>query len=146
MRGMHSHPSSATAAEDLPLTRSTIKQTLGYLWPYLWDFKGRVLLAILALIAAKGATLLMPWALKHIIDGVDRSLQPELILPLAFILFYGLLRFGSVFFGELRDALFSRVTEHAIRRVGLRVFRHLHQLELAFQLDRATSGISRDIE
>jgi ABC-type transport system involved in Fe-S cluster assembly, permease and ATPase components len=146
MRGMHSHPSSATAAEHLPLTRSTIKQTLGYLWPYLWDFKGRVLLAILALIAAKGATLLMPWALKHIIDGVDRSLQPELVLPIAFILFYGALRFGSVFFGELRDALFSRVTEHAMRRIGLRVFRHLHQLELAFHLDRATGGISRDIE
>ncbi|MGB3610219.1 MAG: ABC transporter ATP-binding protein/permease [Cellvibrio sp.] len=143
---MHSHPSSATAAEHLPLTRSTIKQTLGYLWPYLWDFKGRVLLAILALIAAKGATLLMPWALKHIIDGVDRSLQPELVLPIAFILFYGALRFGSVFFGELRDALFSRVTEHAMRRIGLRVFRHLHQLELAFHLDRATGGISRDIE
>lgn len=146
MRGMHSHSSPATAADDIPLTRASLKQTLAYLWPYLWDFKGRVLLAIVALIAAKGATLLMPWALKHIIDGVDRSLQPELVLPLAFILFYGALRFGSVFFGELRDALFSRVTEHAMRRIGLRVFRHLHQLELAFHLDRATGGISRDIE
>ncbi len=146
MRGMHSHSSPATAADDIPLTRASLKQTLAYLWPYLWDFKGRVLLAIVALIAAKSATLLMPWALKHIIDGVDRSLQPELVLPLAFILFYGALRFGSVFFGELRDALFSRVTEHAMRRIGLRVFRHLHQLELAFHLDRATGGISRDIE
>jgi ABC-type transport system involved in Fe-S cluster assembly fused permease/ATPase subunit len=144
MRGMHN--SSPAEAENIPLTRATLKQTLGYLWPYLWDFKGRVILAILALLAAKGATLLMPWALKHIIDGVDRSLQPELVLPLAFVLFYGALRFGSVFFGELRDALFSRVTEHAMRRIGLRVFRHLHQLELAFHLDRATGGISRDIE
>ncbi len=144
MRGMHSDPSPA--AENIPLTRASLKQTLGYLWPYLWDFKGRVLLAVFALIAAKGATLLMPWALKHIIDGVDRSLQPELVLPLAFILFYGALRFGSVFFGELRDALFSRVTEHAMRRIGLRVFRHLHHLELSFHLDRATGGISRDIE
>lgn len=144
MRGMHSDLSPA--AENIPLTRASLKQTLGYLWPYLWDFKGRVLLAVFALIAAKGATLLMPWALKHIIDGVDRSLQPELVLPIAFILFYGALRFGSVFFGELRDALFSRVTEHAMRRIGLRVFRHLHQLELSFHLDRATGGISRDIE
>jgi len=127
-------------------TKINLRQTLRYLWPYLWDFKGRVLLAILALIAAKAASLLMPWALKHIIDGVDRSLQPELLVPIAFVVFYGLLRFGSVFFGELRDALFSRVTEHAMRRIGLRVFRHLHQLELAFHLDRATGGISRDIE
>ncbi len=123
-----------------------IRETLRYLWPYLWDFKGRVILAMLALIAAKLATLLMPWALKHIIDGVDQSLHPELFLPLTFLLFYGLLRFGSVFLGEIRDALFGRVTEHAMRRVGLRVFKHLHSLELAFHLDRATGGISRDIE
>lgn len=144
MRGIHG---SSEPAMGVPSnTNINLRQTLRYLWPYLWDFKGRVLLAILALIAAKAASLLMPWALKHIIDGVDRSLQPELLVPIAFIVFYGLLRFGSVFFGELRDALFSRVTEHAMRRIGLRVFRHLHQLELAFHLDRATGGISRDIE
>lgn len=129
-----------------PGAKTHLRRTLGYLWPYLWDFKGRVLLAVAALLAAKAASLLMPWALKHIVDGVDRSLQPQIVLPLAFILFYGLLRFGSVFFGELRDALFSRVTEHAMRRIGLKVFKHLHQLELAFHLDRATGGISRDIE
>lgn len=144
MRGMH-HQSPA-ADTQVPLSRTNLKQTFSYLLPYLWDFKGRVLLAIVALLAAKGATLLMPWVLKHIIDGVDRSLQPELVLPIAFIVFYGILRFGSVFFGELRDALFSRVTEHAMRCIGLRVFRHLHQLELGFHLDRATGGISRDIE
>lgn len=144
MRGIHG---SSEPAMGVPSnTKVNLRQTLRYLWPYLWDFKGRVLLAILALIAAKAASLLMPWALKHIIDGVDRSLQPELLVPIAFVVFYGLLRFGSVFFGELRDALFSRVTEHAMRRIGLRVFRHLHQLELAFHLDRATGGISRDIE
>lgn len=144
MRGIHG---SSEPAMGVPSnTNINLRQTLRYLWPYLWDFKGRVLLAILALIAAKAASLLMPWALKHIIDGVDRSLQPELLVPIAFVVFYGLLRFGSVFFGELRDALFSRVTEHAMRRIGLRVFRHLHQLELAFHLDRATGGISRDIE
>lgn len=127
-------------------TSVNFKQTLAYLWPYLWDFKGRVILAMIALIGAKAATLLMPWALKRIIDGVDPSIHPELYLPLVFLVFYGLLRFGSVFFGEIRDALFSRVTEHAMRKVGLRVFQHLHSLELAFHLDRATGGISRDIE
>lgn len=148
MRGMHTsglsvHPNNE-AREESP--KVNLRQSMNYLLPYLWDFKGWVVLAILALLAAKGATLVMPWALKHIIDGVDRSISPELALPAFFILFYGALRFGSVFFGEIRDALFSRVTEHAMRKIGLRVFKHLHSLELAFHLDRATGGISRDIE
>lgn len=126
--------------------RVDIKQTFSYLWPYLWDFKVHVVFAILALLGAKAATLLMPWALKHIVDSVDSSLHPERYLPLLFLVFYGTLRFASVFFGEIRDALFSRVTEHAMRKVGLRVFKHLHSLELGFHLDRATGGISRDIE
>jgi ABC-type transport system involved in Fe-S cluster assembly fused permease/ATPase subunit len=148
MRGMHSsglssHPNNEPRSAS---AKVNLRQSMAYLLPYLWEFKGRVVLAVLALLAAKGATLVMPWALKHIIDGVDRSLSAELMLPTFFILFYGALRFGSVFFGELRDALFSRVTEHAMRKIGLRVFKHLHSLELAFHLDRATGGISRDIE
>lgn len=147
MRGMHSSGLSAHPnQEKREDAKVNLRQSMAYLLPYLWDFKGRVILAIVALLAAKGATLVMPWALKHIIDGVDRSLAPELALPAFFILFYGALRFGSVFFGEIRDALFSRVTEHAMRKIGLRVFQHLHSLELAFHLDRATGGISRDIE
>lgn len=153
MRGMHSsgissHPNNEPRepVTKEPATKVDLRQSVNYLLPYLWDFKGRVILAILALLAAKGATLVMPWALKHIIDGVDRSLAPEIIFPAFFILFYGALRFGSVFFGEVRDALFSRVTEHAMRKIGLRVFKHLHSLELGFHLDRATGGISRDIE
>ncbi|WP_394984172.1 ABCB family ABC transporter ATP-binding protein/permease [Cellvibrio sp.] len=148
MHGMHSsglsaHPNQEPRPAD---AKVNLRQSMAYLLPYLWDFKGRVILAVVALLAAKGATLVMPWALKHIIDGVDRSIAPELALPAFFILFYGALRFGSVFFGEIRDALFSRVTEHAMRKIGLRVFNHLHSLELAFHLDRATGGISRDIE
>ncbi len=148
MRGMHPsglsvHPNNETRTNT---AKVNLRQSTAYLLPYLWDFKGRVILAVVALLAAKGATLVMPWALKHIIDGVDRSIAPELVLPAFFILFYGALRFGSVFFGEVRDALFSRVTEHAMRKIGLRVFQHLHSLEMAFHLDRATGGISRDIE
>ncbi len=142
MRSMSAPPASPTR----PLSTLQLKEIILYLWPYLWAFRGRVLLALIALIAAKGATLGMPWALKHIVDGVDRSLQPELVLPLAFLLIYGGLRFASVFFGELRDAIFSRVTESAMRRIGLRVFRHLHNLDLNFHLSRQTGGISRDIE
>ncbi|WP_210114679.1 ABC transporter ATP-binding protein/permease [Pseudoalteromonas sp. KS88] len=123
-----------------------LSQSIKTLWPYLMAFKGRVVLALLALIAAKGATLLMPWALKEIIDAVDGNLQTLLIVPVALLLLYGGLRFAGVFFGEVRDALFGRVTEHAMRHIGLKVFKHLHALELSFHLDRQTGGISRDIE
>jgi ATP-binding cassette subfamily B protein len=144
MRGMN-RPGLVAKKNGAEL-KVDIKETIAYLWPYLWHFKSHVIWAVLTLIGAKAASLLMPWALKRIVDSVDKSLHPELYLPVFFIIFYGLLRFGSVFFGEIRDALFGRVTEHAIRKVGLRVFKHLHSLELAFHLDRATGGISRDIE
>ncbi len=124
----------------------TLKQSIKTLWPYITKFKGRVLLALLALIGAKGATLLMPWALKEIIDSVDKSINPVLVIPALLLHMYGGLRFASVFLGEVRDAVFSRVTEHAMRDIGLKVFKHLHSLELAFHLDRQTGGISRDIE
>jgi ATP-binding cassette, subfamily B, heavy metal transporter len=144
MRGMH-HPEPVAQKNGADVSVN-IKETCRYLWPYLWAFKGRVMLAMLALVAAKLATLLMPWALKHVIDSLDPSVRPEVYLPVVFLIFYGLLRFGSVFLGEIRDALFGRVTERAMRNIGLRVFKHLHALDLAFHLDRATGGISRDIE
>lgn len=141
MRGMNQKEHTSKHVDAMNLT-----QSVKTLWPYLMVFKGRVLLAVLALIAAKGATLLMPWALKEIIDAVDGNLQAILIVPVALLLLYGGLRFAGVFFGELRDALFGRVTEHAMRHIGLKVFKHLHALELSFHLDRQTGGISRDIE
>ena len=141
MRGM-SRKEQVTRSPDA----MNLSQSIKTLWPYLMTFKGRVILAVLALIAAKGATLLMPWALKEIIDAVDSSINPILSVPIALLIGYGLLRFASVFFGEVRDALFGRVTEHAMRHIGLKVFKHLHSLELAFHLDRQTGGISRDIE
>ncbi len=144
MRGMRSaakQPDNVKRDYAMPLG-----QSVKTLWPYLMAFKGRVILALLALIAAKGATLLMPWALKEIIDAVDANRQSLLLVPVWLLLLYGALRFGMVFFGEVRDALFGRVTEHAMRQIGLKVFKHLHSLELAFHLDRQTGGISRDIE
>ncbi len=144
MRGMR-----AAAKQPEPSKRPdavNLKQTLAMLWPYLWQFKYRVLLAMLALIAAKAAVLLMPLALKYIIDALDAGQHNVLLVPVTLLLLYGGLRFAGVFFGEVRDALFGRVTEHAMRQLGLRVFQHLHSLELAFHLDRQTGGISRDIE
>ncbi|MGP9801618.1 ABCB family ABC transporter ATP-binding protein/permease [Rheinheimera sp. NSM] len=144
MRGMRS---AAKQPEPVKRPQATnLKQTLAMLWPYLWQFKYRVLLALLALIAAKAAVLLMPLALKYIIDALDSGRHSILLVPVALLLLYGGLRFAGVFFGEVRDALFGRVTEHAMRQLGLKVFQHLHSLELSFHLDRQTGGVSRDIE
>lgn len=117
------------------------------LWPYLMIHKARVIIAMALLVSSKGVAFLIPWTLKHIVDAFDGG-SPEqlLMIPLGFVLLYGGLRFGSVFLGELRDAVFSRVTESAMRKVGLEVFAHLHQLELDFHLSRQTGGISRDID
>lgn len=116
------------------------------LWPYLWAWRGRVLVALVFLVAAKGVTVAMPWALKHIVDGLDNDTAQMLVIPLGFLLAYGFFRFTSVAFGELRDAVFSRVTERAMRQASLEVFEHLHKLELDFHLSRQTGGLSRDIE
>lgn len=118
------------------------------LWPYLAEYRGRVILAVSMLILAKVATVSTPIALKYIIDYLDQQRGVEMVLwiPLVLVLLYGGLRFSSTLFNELRDAIFARVAERAMRRVSLRVFRHLHNRELAFHLDRKTGGLARDIE
>lgn len=126
--------------------KASFKEAFHYLLPYIFGFKRHAIFATIVLFVAKAATLLSPWALKHIIDNVDASLNPIAVFPFVFVLCYGVLRFGSVFFEQLCITLFARVAEHARRNIALRVFRHLHQLELAFHLNRATGGISRDLE
>ncbi|OEY66089.1 ABCB family ABC transporter ATP-binding protein/permease [Marinobacter sp. X15-166B] len=118
------------------------------LWPYLAAYRGRVMLAVGMLVLAKVVTVATPIALKYIVDYLDQQRGAELLLwvPLMLVLAYGALRFGSTLFSELRDAIFARVAERAMRQVSLRVFRHLHQRELAFHLDRKTGGLARDIE
>ncbi|MBC6904826.1 ABC transporter ATP-binding protein/permease [Saccharophagus sp. K07] len=110
------------------------------------EFKGRVLLSLLLLIAAKVAGVAVPWVLKLIVDDLDLASTAAIVVPAFLLLAYGALRFASVFLGELRDAVFARVTERAMRRVGLKVFSHLHSLDLDFHLSRKTGGLSRDIE
>jgi ATP-binding cassette subfamily B protein len=120
------------------------------IWPYLLEYKARIALAMLCLIAAKVASVVMPFILKEVVDDLDQqmSLQDNalIVVPLALLLAYGVIRLSSVLLGEIRDTLFGRVTERAMRRVGLRVFEHLHALDLAFHLNRRTGGLSRDIE
>jgi ATP-binding cassette subfamily B protein len=119
--------------------------TIKTLIPYLWEFRGRVALALTLLIFAKVANVAVPLVLKGIVDSL--SLKDALLaLPIALLAGYGLLRFSATLFGELRDAVFAKVTQRAIRRVALKVFSHLHLLSLRFHLDRQTGGVSRDIE
>ncbi|HEY4696642.1 MAG TPA: ABC transporter ATP-binding protein/permease [Gallionella sp.] len=120
-------------------------KTIRSLLPYLWEFKGRVMLAMSLLVLAKLANVAVPLALKEIVDALDKT-SAVLAVPIFLIVGYGLLRLLSTLFGELRDAVFAKVTQRAIRRVALRVFEHLHSLSLRFHLDRQTGGVSRDIE
>ncbi|MDP2029204.1 MAG: ABC transporter ATP-binding protein/permease, partial [Thiobacillus sp.] len=135
----HSSPAAATPAGE-PTLRS-----IGRLFPYLWEFRGRVLVALALLIGAKLASVAVPLVLKEIIDALDKP-RPELVLPLAFILGYGVLRFASTTFADLRDVIFAKVTQRAMRRISMAVFKHLHALSLRFHLERQTGGITRDIE
>ncbi|GGX65410.1 ABCB family ABC transporter ATP-binding protein/permease [Saccharospirillum salsuginis] len=141
MRGMKGSATRAKPIGDLDLP--FIARSL---WPYLWAYKARVGVALAFLVAAKIVTVAMPWALKHIVDGLDTREAQMVAIPLGFLLAYGFFRFTSVAFGELRDAVFSRVTERAIRLASLEVFQHLHKLDLDFHLSRQTGGLSRDIE
>jgi ABC-type transport system involved in Fe-S cluster assembly fused permease/ATPase subunit len=120
-------------------------KTIATLLPYLWEFRGRVLLALCLLALAKVANVGIPLVLKEIVDSLDKP-QALLTLPLFLLVAYGALRFATSLFGELRDAVFAKVVQRSIRRVAIKVFRHLHALSLRFHLERQTGGMSRDIE
>ena len=136
------------ADNDYPANHKPDWKIIAGLWPYLAEYRGRVILAVSMLIMAKVAIVTTPIALKYIVDYLDQNRGADMVLwiPLMLVLAYGALRFGSTLFSELRDAIFARVAERAMRRVSLRVFRHLHARELAFHLDRKTGGLARDIE
>lgn len=124
---------------------SVIKQ----IWPYLTEFKQRVFLALGCLVLAKVASVGLPFVLKQVVDGLDSQMNAAATLiavPIALIIAYGVVRLSNVLLGEIRDTLFGRVTERAMRRIGLTVFKHLHDLDLSFHLSRRTGGLSRDIE
>jgi len=126
-------------------------QVIKLLWPFLLEYKYRVGFALACLVLTKVASVYLPFILKHIVDILDKSKDlnsntSALIVPFGLVAAYGLVRLTTVIFAELRDTLFARVTERAIRRIGLQVFRHLHQLDLDFHLNRQTGGLSRDID
>ncbi|MBY6346268.1 ABC transporter ATP-binding protein/permease [Providencia rettgeri] len=119
--------------------------TLKSLFPYVWRFKTRVVLALSCLLLAKVATVMMPIYLKQVIDALSLP-ATALMLPVAALLGYGAVRLASSALGEIRDALFARVTQGSVRLIANHVFRHLLDLSLRFHTERQTGGLSRDIE
>ncbi|MCX7214740.1 MAG: ABC transporter ATP-binding protein/permease [Burkholderiales bacterium] len=123
--------------------------TLKTLLPYLWEWKWRVIFAMACLVMAKMANVGIPMILKEIVDSLTVSPQSAnavLVLPMALLVAYGLLRLSTTVFTELREFFFARVTQRAVRNIALKVFRHLHALSLRFHLNRQTGGVTRDIE
>lgn len=144
MRGARRGSGNAPNLENVDW--SSLKQLI----PFMTEFKGRIGLALLCLVGAKLASVGLPFILKQIVDHLNGDLNASasalVIVPIALLVAYGVVRFSNVLFGELRDTLFGRVTERAMRRVGHKVFEHLHSLDLAYHLNRRTGGVSRDIE
>ncbi|MDQ8037214.1 MAG: ABC transporter ATP-binding protein/permease [Pedobacter sp.] len=120
-------------------------QTLKTLFPYLWQYKARVIIALSCLVLAKVANVGIPLVLKAIVDHLTVAPHLVLAVPLALIALYGLLRLATTALGELRDAVFAKVAQGAIRRVALETFNHLHKLGLRYHLNRQTGGVTRDI-
>ncbi|WP_114395210.1 ABCB family ABC transporter ATP-binding protein/permease [Oleisolibacter albus] len=151
-------PQTRTASLTSPAQRlgegGTIRSLLPYLWPRgQGGIRVRVVVALLFLAVAKGANVTIPIFYKHAVDalsadgaGAQALANPALSIPLGFILAYGLARVLTLAFGELRDAVFERVSQRAMRAAALNVFRHLHALSLRFHLERQTGGLSRVIE
>jgi len=146
-------------------------QTLRSLFPYLWAWKGRVAIALGCLVAAKMANVGVPIVLKSIIDWLapmasgtptalrmpmgpliqpgplsDHPVALAVAVPAALLVSYGLLRLATSLFTELREFVFAKVTQRAVRTVSLQVFGHLHALSLRFHLDHQTGGLTRDVE
>jgi ATP-binding cassette subfamily B protein len=134
----------ATPQKRQPQDWKVIKNLL----PYLTAYKARIIFTLLCLVIAKAANLGVPILLKKIVDTMSISTTHKalLVVPVSLIVAYGLLRLSSSIFSELRELIFSKVTEQAVRQVGLQVFNHLHDLSLRFHLSRQTGGMTRDIE
>jgi ATP-binding cassette, subfamily B, heavy metal transporter len=120
-------------------------QTIRTLLPYLWGYRGRIGAALACLVLAKVANVGVPVLMKKIVDSLDPRIA-VLSVPLALLIAYGLLRLSTTVFTELREFLFAKVTQRAVRRIALTVFRHLHALSLRFHLARQTGGLTRDVE
>ena len=136
---------SHSDSQDFSSSSRTDWRTMKTMLPYLLEFKGRVTIVVILLVLAKLTSVAIPLALKEIVDAMDKP-KAILAVPVLLVIGYGLLRLFSTLFGEIRDAVFAKVTQRSIRRVAIKVFAHLHNLSLRFHLERQTGGVSRDIE
>ena len=144
----HAAPAQPLPA-NAPRSSRTDSETLRRLLPYLWTYKWRVMIALGFMVAAKLANVGVPILLKHLVDAMDlKPGEPAalLVVPVALLLGYGLLRLSVSAFTELRELVFAKATQGAARRMALETFQHLHGLSLRFHLERQTGGMTRDIE
>lgn len=145
-----SNPSAASAPD--PFDRSVPRSdwnTMQRLFPYLWEYKWRVVLALCCMVGAKLANVGVPLLLKNLVDSMNitpNSPQVVLVVPVALLLAYGTLRLSTTLLTELRELIFSKATQGAARKIALQTFEHLHALSLRFHLERQTGGMTRDIE
>jgi len=122
------------------------RKNLHDMLPYIWDYRGRVLLALLTLVLSKLTSVSVPIVLKHIVDELERNQDILPILPIALLAGYGVLRLATALFNELRDIIFAKVRYRAMRKLSNQVVMHLHALSLRFHLERQTGAITRDLE
>ncbi len=120
--------------------------TVRALLPFLWDYRGRVLAALVALVLSKLANVCIPFVLKALVDRLGPAGQTPLVVPLALLAAYGALRLAASTFNELRDGLFARVRHRAMRKISIQVLAHLHALSLRYHLERHTGALTVDID
>ncbi|MFT7117254.1 MAG: ABC-type transport system involved in Fe-S cluster assembly fused permease/ATPase subunit [Rhodoferax sp.] len=155
--GESTAPYSGASTTPTPGQPADVKRsdwaTLRRLFPYLWEYKWRVMAALAFMVAAKMANVSVPLLLKELVDTVNPvnpggGINPNVlvVVPAALLLTYGALRLSTTLFTELRELIFAKATEGASRSISLQVFRHLHALSLRFHLERQTGGMTRDIE
>jgi len=121
-------------------------RNLKRIFPYIWEYRGRVLIALLSLILSKMAIVAIPLIFKEIIDLLDQTDKSAVVIPISLFLLYGALRLSGSLFNEVRDAVFARVRYRAMRRLSNKVLTHLHKLSLRYHLERRTGNVVRDLE
>ena len=144
----HSH-STEPSPQGVPSKQRSDRETVKRLLPYLWTYKWRVLAALTFMVAAKLANVSVPLLLKDLIDAMSfkpNDPQAVLVVPVAMLVTYGVLRLSVSAFTELRELVFAKATQGAARQIALETFEHLHGLSLRFHLERQTGGMTRDIE
>jgi ATP-binding cassette subfamily B protein len=144
----HSH-ATEPSPQGVPSKQRSDRETVKRLLPYLWTYKWRVLAALTFMVGAKLANVSVPLLLKDLIDAMSfkpNDPQAVLVVPVAMLVTYGVLRLSVSAFTELRELVFAKATQGAARQIALETFEHLHGLSLRFHLERQTGGMTRDIE